>query len=48
MQELLRRANRAARIALDKDIAVPARLATEIDRALKTGRVPVSEFFLTN
>ena len=32
MQQLLRRANRAARIAQDKDIAVPARLVALIER----------------
>ena len=32
MQQLLRRANRAVRIALDKDIAVPARLVALIER----------------
>ena len=32
MQKLLRRANRAARIALDRDIAVPARLVALIER----------------
>ena len=32
MQRLLRRANRAARIAQDKDIAVPARLVAPIER----------------
>ena len=32
MQQLLRRANRAARIAQDKDIAVPATLVAPIER----------------
>ena len=32
MQQLRRRANRAARIAWDKDIAVPARLVAQIER----------------